>query len=137
MKGNVCATPAKGAPFLVKNKKLRVCNSDAVGREGILSVMSEALTDPILLRIREALEAARETLAPFSPGAIAGSQKSSGRGPVTEADRAVDRVLREKLLHKGEGWLSEESTDNRDRLGKSHVWVVDPLDGTLEFMHGI
>jgi myo-inositol-1(or 4)-monophosphatase len=90
----------------------------------------------ILGRIQKALEAAATTLSRFVPGAVATSQKSSGRGPVTEADRAVNRVLREALWQDGEGWLSEESTDNRSRLGKSHVWVVDPLDGTLEFMDG-
>jgi myo-inositol-1(or 4)-monophosphatase len=41
------------------------------------------------------------------------------------------------LLQDGEGWLSEESTDNLARLQKSHVWVVDPLDGTLEFVAGV
>lgn len=89
------------------------------------------------MRIRGALEAASATLAAFVPGAVASSQKSSGRGPVTEADRAVNRVLREALWREGEGWLSEESVDDFDRLEKSHVWIVDPLDGTLEFISGV
>jgi myo-inositol-1(or 4)-monophosphatase len=93
--------------------------------------------EPILRRIQKALEAAATTLSSFVPGAVVSSQKSSGRGPVTEADRAVNRVLRETLWQVGEGWLSEESTDNRSRLGKSHVWVVDPLDGTNEFVAGV
>jgi len=92
---------------------------------------------PILVRIHEALEAAGAALAGFVPGAVASSQKSSGRGPVTEADRAVNRVLRDVLLRDGEGWLSEESVDDFDRLEKSRVWIVDPLDGTLEFIAGI
>jgi myo-inositol-1(or 4)-monophosphatase len=92
---------------------------------------------PILARIREALEAAGATLAAFVPGAVASSQKSFGRGPVTEADRAVNRVLRDALWREGEGWLSEESVDDFDRLEKSCVWIVDPLDGTLEFIAGV
>jgi len=92
---------------------------------------------PILERIDEALEAASTTLAAFVPGAVSSSQKSSGRGPVTEADRAVNRLLRDMLLRDGEGWLSEESVDDFDRLEKSRVWIVDPLDGTLEFIAGI
>lgn len=99
--------------------------------------MQETTIKPILERIQEALEAAGTTLSSFVPGAVASSQKSYGRGPVTEADRAVDRVLREKLLQDGEGWLSEESTDDLARLEKSRVWVVDPLDGTLEFVAGV
>jgi myo-inositol-1(or 4)-monophosphatase len=45
--------------------------------------------------------------------------------------------LREALLREGEGWLSEESADDLARLKKQRVWVVDPLDGTLEFVAGI
>jgi fructose-1,6-bisphosphatase/inositol monophosphatase family enzyme len=86
-----------------------------------------ANTNPILARIREALKAPGAALADFVPGAVASSQKSSGRGPVTEADRAVNRVLRDTLLCKGEGWPSEESVDNFDRLKKSRVWIAEFL----------
>jgi len=41
------------------------------------------------------------------------------------------------LLRNGEGWLSEESVDDLARLEASRVWVVDPLDGTREFVAGI
>ena len=56
---------------------------------------------------------------------------------MTEADRAIDAVLRQNLLRDGEGWLSEESVDDLSRLEKKNVWVVDPLDGTREFVKGI
>ena len=46
-------------------------------------------------------------------------------------------MLRQNLLRDGEGWLSEESVDDLSRLEKSRVWVVDPLDGTREFVKGI
>lgn len=99
--------------------------------------MHSTALDPILTRIRAALEAADVALRPFLTGAVASSQKSCGRGPVTEADRVVDRILREKLLCDGEGWLSEESIDDPGRLEQPHVWIVDPLDGTREFIDGI
>lgn len=92
---------------------------------------------PILARVRGALEAASAALSPFVPGAVEWSEKSSGRGPVTEADRLLNRVLRDALCREGEGWLSEESVDDLARLEKSHVWIVDPLDGTLEFIAGV
>jgi myo-inositol-1(or 4)-monophosphatase len=60
-----------------------------------------------------------------------------GHDPVTKADRAVDAVLRKELLREREGWLSEESVDDFSRLERSRVWVVDPLDGTREFVAGI
>jgi myo-inositol-1(or 4)-monophosphatase len=96
---------------------------------------SSAYAD-ILQRIEAALEAARVVFARFTPGAIETEYKI-GHDPVTEADRAVDAVLRQNLLRDGEGWLSEESVDDPSRLSKNRVWVVDPLDGTREFVAGI
>ena len=59
--------------------------------------------------------------------------------PVTDADLAADKLLREQLLAllPEAGWLSEETADNPARLDKTLVWVVDPLDGTKEFVMGI
>jgi myo-inositol-1(or 4)-monophosphatase len=58
---------------------------------------------------------------------------------VTTADLAADRILHEQLLaaFPGDGWLSEETLDDPARLGWPRVWVVDPLDGTREFVKGI
>jgi len=97
--------------------------------------MTSAYSD-ILARIEAALEAARTIFARFTPGAIETEYKI-GHDPVTEADRAVDAALRQILLRDGEGWLSEESVDDLSRLSKSRVWVVDPLDGTREFVKGV
>jgi myo-inositol-1(or 4)-monophosphatase len=90
----------------------------------------------VLPRIRAALDAACEVLSRFTPGAIEYENKI-GHDPVTEADRAVDAVLQSTLLQEGEGWLSEEGVDDKTRLGKNRVWVVDPLDGTREFIAGV
>lgn len=90
----------------------------------------------ILERISAAVEASRSVFARFTPGAIETEYKT-GHDPVTEADRALDAVLRKELLREGEGWLSEESVDDPIRLERSRVWVVDPLDGTREFVKGI
>jgi myo-inositol-1(or 4)-monophosphatase len=91
---------------------------------------------PILERIHSAIQASRAVFARFTPGAIETEYKI-GHDPVTEADRALDAVLRKELLREGEGWLSEESVDDPIRLQRSRVWVVDPLDGTREFVKGI
>src|SRR3984885_14202894 len=98
--------------------------------------MSPANTQETLERIHAALEAAREVLNRFTPGAIETEYKV-GHDPVTEADRAVDAILRKTLLRAAEGWLSEETVDDFTRLDKQRVWVVDPLDGTREFVAGI
>jgi myo-inositol-1(or 4)-monophosphatase len=87
-------------------------------------------------RIQSAVEAARIIFQRFTLGAIEAEYKA-GHDPVTEADRAVDTSLRRELLREGEGWLSEESVDDLTRLEKRRVWIVDPLDGTREFVAGI
>ncbi len=59
--------------------------------------------------------------------------------PVTTADFEADHKLKE-LLHGGfpeYGWLSEETADDGARLKHDRVWIVDPLDGTKEFIKGI
>jgi myo-inositol-1(or 4)-monophosphatase len=98
--------------------------------------MSNPSYDGILSRIQTALDAARAVFARFTPGEIAAEYKA-GLDPVTEADKALDVVLRKELLRDAEGWLSEESADDLTRLDKKHVWIVDPLDGTREFVAGI
>lgn len=98
--------------------------------------MTSSRYSDILERIQSALNAARDVFARFTPGEIEAEYKA-GHDPVTEADRAVDAVLRQNLLREGEGWLSEESVDDPSRLEKSRVWIVDPLDGTREFVLGL
>ncbi|HJU81665.1 MAG TPA: 3'(2'),5'-bisphosphate nucleotidase CysQ [Acidimicrobiia bacterium] len=89
-----------------------------------------------LVRIESALLAAKELVERFTPRATT-AQRKSNFDPVTEADLALDSLLKERLLDVGEGWLSEETQDERRRLDLAKVWVVDPLDGTKEFVAGI
>ena len=98
--------------------------------------MSQSAYSDVLERIYAAIEAAKQVFARFTPGEIAAEYKA-GHDPVTEADHALDAVLRRNLLREDEGWLSEESVDDLSRLDHQRVWVVDPLDGTREFVDGI
>ncbi|MHC4385660.1 MAG: inositol monophosphatase family protein, partial [Planctomycetota bacterium] len=86
-----------------------------------------------LNRIEQALQAAAEALKAFTPGKIESTLKTGG-DPVTEADVLLDGILKDILLHDDEGWLSEETKDDKSRLEKECVWIVDPLDGTREFI---
>ncbi|MBL7013467.1 MAG: 3'(2'),5'-bisphosphate nucleotidase CysQ [Candidatus Marinimicrobia bacterium] len=63
----------------------------------------------------------------------------SYHNPVTTADYAADAHLKKVLLEARPdyGWLSEETVDSPERLSKKYVWVVDPLDGTKEFVEGV
>jgi myo-inositol-1(or 4)-monophosphatase len=59
--------------------------------------------------------------------------------PVTTADHVADTRLKEILTEARPdyGWLSEETIDSPERLDKERTWVVDPLDGTKEFIEGV
>lgn len=61
-----------------------------------------------------------------------------GGSPVTEADRLVDRFLKQRLgeLAPDAGWLSEETLDTAERLSHRRLFIVDPIDGTRAFMAG-
>ena len=89
-----------------------------------------------LNRIDRALDAAVQTLEPFTPGAIEATMKS-GDDPVTAADLAVNDVLLNLLPRPGEGWLFEETVDGTDRLDRDRVWIVDPIDGTQSFIRNV
>jgi 3'(2'), 5'-bisphosphate nucleotidase len=91
------------------------------------------------------LEAAKELA--IGAGAILlkhFSQKTEvrwkGKGnPVTDADQEASRFIVNSLHQRFplDGILSEEEVDNPDRLNKTRVWIIDPMDGTAEFVAGL
>ena len=64
-------------------------------------------------------------------------EKAPGN-PVCEIDLSVDRLLRDRLsaLLPEAGWLSEETADDAVRLARRRVWIVDPIDGTRDYIRG-
>jgi len=90
------------------------------------------LRDHLAVAVREAGALALKTFRRTPRSWIKG--KSS---PVSEADLAVDALLRERLLAiRAAGWLSEETEDDPARLQEAEVWVVDPIDGTRAYLEG-
>lgn len=61
----------------------------------------------------------------------------AGEEPVTAADRVADQLIAAGLraAFPADGLLTEESDDDLARLHKERVWIVDPLDGTTEFIN--
>ena len=59
--------------------------------------------------------------------------------PLTEADLEADRAIARVLggAFPADGLLSEETTDDPARLGRRRLWIVDPMDGTKEFMRRV
>jgi myo-inositol-1(or 4)-monophosphatase len=66
-------------------------------------------------------------------------REKTKNNPVTAADLEANLKIREIILGRfpGDGWLSEEDKDNPKRLKTARVWVVDPIDGTKEFIEGV
>lgn len=89
---------------------------------------------PDLDRAILAARAAGEVLGEHA-GRVHRVRYKSATQPVTDADHAADRVIREILLdgNAGDGWISEEDTP---RVAGDRVWIVDPLDGTRNFIDG-
>ena len=68
-------------------------------------------------------------------------EQKAGAGdlePVTQADRVANEIIVNRLGKEfpEDGILAEESIDTVRRLGKSRVWMIDPLDGTTGFIDG-
>ncbi len=94
----------------------------------------QAAARALVQAVAEAGELARSMLRPGMRTWTKGNAS-----PVTEADIAVDALLRERLqaLAPDHGWLSEETADTPERLARRRVWVVDPIDGTRSFIRGL
>ena len=62
-------------------------------------------------------------------------EKSPGQ-PVCDVDLEVDGFLNERLraLDPEAGWLSEETLDLSDRIERRRLWVIDPIDGTRDYL---
>src|SRR6056297_1953696 len=58
-----------------------------------------------------------------------------GNSPVTQADLESNRIILDSLAEYDYGVLSEETEDDRKRLARNRVWIIDPLDGTKDFIH--
>ncbi len=74
---------------------------------------------------------------PGAGHALESWDKSPGN-PVSAADMAVDSFLKSELmaLLPSAGWLSEETVDAPGRLDNRLIWLVDPIDGTRDFIRG-
>lgn len=95
---------------------------------------------PALLALAEQLARKAGALAlSMQPGLSAGSSdtKSSPTDVVSAADRASEVLLREGILaaRPGDGVLGEEGADDAGTSGVR--WVVDPIDGTVNYLYGL
>jgi myo-inositol-1(or 4)-monophosphatase len=85
-------------------------------------------------------EAAALAFSSWRDGAVPDTkvwEKSKGN-PVSDIDMAVDALLKQRLMAilPEAGWLSEETVDDAARLDARLLWLVDPIDGTRDYVRG-
>ncbi|MDI6027307.1 histidinol-phosphatase [Corticibacterium sp. UT-5YL-CI-8] len=93
------------------------------------------VTAEFLRRIAKA--AAAETLPRFRAQGAVSNKLAGGFDPVTEADQETERAIRALINAEfpGHGILGEEH--GSENITSSHVWVIDPIDGTRAFISGV
>lgn len=89
--------------------------------------------------LQVALEAAKKTIPTILEiynSRELGVEIKEDNSPVTKADKAADKIIREYLHEHFPSYalLTEESVDDKSRLENDYVWIVDPIDGTKEFV---
>jgi myo-inositol-1(or 4)-monophosphatase len=107
-----------------------------VGTETPQDQLSEALAGELLALARELADAAGRVLR-SRPADLAVTTKSSPTDVVTVMDRAAERVILDGLARARprDAIVSEESAATSGDTGVR--WVVDPLDGTVNYLYGI
>ena len=84
---------------------------------------------------KAALEAGKKVLEIYDQSEFEVKYKQD-KSPLTEADLASNKIIIEiiKKHFSDHGVLSEETIDDKERLKKEIVWIIDPIDGTKEFV---
>lgn len=87
--------------------------------------------------LRDAAQEAGRLALKLQESGLQVERKADG-SPVTSADLAVDELLKQRLraARPDYGWLSEETTDDPERLARDKVFMVDPIDGTRAYISG-
>lgn len=95
------------------------------------------MTDPRLDAVSDVARRAGALAMEHWRGSFDHWEKKPG-DPVSEVDLRVDQFLKTELarIDPHAGWLSEETADNAERLMVPRIWLVDPIDGTRDFVRG-
>ena len=103
----------------------------------VLLVRARLVTDDLELAERAARAAGEVLMSYFGRAAEGLDVKSSPTDPVSDADREAERTIRELLLGErpDDGLVGEEGS--REAPASGRTWIVDPLDGTVNFLYGL
>lgn len=99
---------------------------------------AEGSSGPLLAQVCDIVRDAGSLIEAVRASGSVDETRKVDDSPVTRADREADRLLRSRLSDLvPAAWLSEETADDPSRLAEEKLWVVDPLDGTKEFIKGL
>ncbi|MDC7103448.1 inositol monophosphatase [Corynebacterium falsenii] len=120
--------------------RIEATKEDQPGTSTPAQLESIALT--VGLEAAELVRTMRADKADAAGAVHAAATKSSAVDPVTEVDQASERLIRRRLLEElpGSTVLGEEEGGGEDQDDSSAdrvMWVVDPIDGTVNFMYGV
>ena len=90
------------------------------------------LQDETMLAINAAKSAGEKVMSIYHSDFLAERKKDGSE--ITEADRLSQETIKSCLQKSGLPMLSEEQEDNMTRLNQERIWIVDPLDGTADFV---
>ena len=98
-------------------------------------MIREEIRDLLDFAVDVAWRGGRATLAHYQTGIVA--ELKSDASPVTAADRAAERVMREHITrnYPDDAILGEEEGATRD--SGERRWILDPIDGTRTFLRGV
>ena len=100
---------------------------------GITKLPFETNLSELQIAVNAAIEAGNEILQVYSKDFS--SDVKSDDSPITEADLKSNKIIKNMLTKTGFYILSEEDKDNKKRLDEEKIWVIDPLDGTTDFVN--
>ncbi|MFQ3607885.1 MAG: histidinol-phosphatase [Chloroherpetonaceae bacterium] len=94
------------------------------------------MTKELETALEVAVEAGTLTLKYFRQRSLKVETKRD-KSPVTEADKQAEKLIRTRLMKAfpKDGFLGEESGEKPSKSGRR--WVIDPIDGTKSFIHGV
>ena len=98
--------------------------------------MSDRRYEADLARATRLARAAATAIVEVTEEARRVPSQKADHSPVTAADLAADRVIRAGLADTGDVVVTEETWDDRPLPATGRVWIVDPLDGTSDFIAG-
>jgi len=85
------------------------------------------------IALNAAVKAGREIMKVYSRDFSMKTKKDDS--PITTADLKSNKIIKDILSKTGYRILSEEDKDDKKRLKQNRVWIVDPLDGTTDFVN--